>query len=87
MHLSLYVSPGGKVAHDALLLDYSEGCNTAMESAMKLVNIIKAEMEQNEEEVCSIKTMSNAFTLYGRSRPSDTRQLQEVSAARNMGSK
>ncbi len=54
---------------------------------MKLVNSIKAEMERKGEGICSKKTVSDAFTLYGRSRPAETRKLQESSAARSMGSK
>ena len=76
----------GDSAH-SMTPSLGEGANTALESAVKLVNSIKAEMERKGEVICSIKTISDAFTQYGRSRPSETRQLQESSAARSMGSK
>jgi 2-polyprenyl-6-methoxyphenol hydroxylase-like FAD-dependent oxidoreductase len=76
----------GDSAH-AMTPSLGEGCNTALDSAVKLVNSIKAEMERKGEGICSMKTISDAFTQYGRSRPSETRQLQESSAARSMGSK
>ena len=76
----------GDSAH-SMTPSLGEGCNAALESAVKLVNSIKTEMERKGEGICSKKTMTDAFTLYGRSRPAETRQVQETSAARSMGSK
>ncbi len=76
----------GDAAH-AMTPSMGEGCNTALGSAVKLVDSIKAIMEQNGEEECTVNTMSAAFIHYGCSRPAEMKQVQEASAARNMGTK
>jgi len=76
----------GDAAH-AMTPSMGEGCNTALGSAVKLVDSIKAIMEQNGEEKCTVNTMSAAFIQYGCSRPAEMKQVQEASAARNMGTK
>ena len=74
----------GDAAH-AMTPAMGEGCNTAMESAVKLVDNIKTVMEQKVEEERSLNAiMSDAFTQYGRSRPAEMTPIQEASAARNM---
>ena len=60
-----------------------EGCNTALERAVKLVDSIVAKLKEKEETFCDVDTMSEAFIQYGLSRPNDTRPIQEMSAARN----
>jgi len=76
----------GDAAH-AMTAAMGEGCNTAMGSAVKLADRVKAIMEQNGEEECSLNTMSDAFIQYGCSRPTEVKPVQEGSAARNMGPK
>jgi len=76
----------GDAAH-AMTPSMGEGCNTAMESAVKLIDSIKAVMEQKGEEECSLDAISDAFVQYGCSRPAEMKQVQEASAARSMGPK
>lgn len=56
-----------------------EGCNVALESAVKLIDAIVT----TEEEHCSVKMLSEAFVRYGSSRPEEVRPIQEMSAERN----
>jgi len=74
----------GDAAH-AMTPSMGEGCNTALESAVKLFDIIEARTKRNGEVICSVNTISDAFIEYGSSRPTETKQIQEESAARNMG--
>jgi len=60
-----------------------EGCNTALESAVKLVDCVVSKMKENEETLCAVDTMSGAFVQYGVSRPKETQLIQEMSAARS----
>lgn len=76
----------GDAAH-SMTPALGEGCNTALGSAVKLIDSIKAVMEQKGEEECSLNAMSDAFIQYGCSRPAEMKQVQEASAARNMGPK
>ncbi len=76
----------GDAAH-AMTPSLGEGCNTALTSAVILIDSIKAVMEQKGEEECSLDAMSDAFIQYGCSRPAEMKQVQEASAARNMGPK
>ena len=72
----------GDSAH-AMTPSMGEGCNTALESAVKLVDCITTKMEQSREAGCSVEAMSDAFIQYGCSRPADTKPIQEASSARN----
>ncbi|KAL7438875.1 hypothetical protein ACHAXM_006728 [Skeletonema potamos] len=76
----------GDAAH-SMTPSMGEGCNTAMGSAVKLVDSIKAIMEQKGEDECTANTMTAAFIQYGCSRPAEMKQVQAESAARNMGQK
>ena len=76
----------GDAAH-AMTPAMGEGCNTAMGSAVNLVDNIKAVMEKEGEGECSLNALSDAFIQYGRSRPAEMKPVQEASAARNMGPK
>ena len=73
----------GDAAH-AMTPSMGEGCNTAMESAVKLVECVSAIMKEKGETQCSVSTLSEAFIQYGLERPADTMPVQEMSAARNV---
>lgn len=82
----------GDASH-AMTPSMGEGCNTALESAVKLVDCISSIMEQKGETAtatatstggCSIETMSEAFMQYGSSRPKEIQPIQEASASRNI---
>jgi len=83
-----YSTLGGRVtligdsAH-AMTPSIGEGCNTALESAVKLVDAIIATMKEKEEASCTTSTMSLAFMRYGSSRPNECISLQKLSAARS----
>jgi hypothetical protein len=44
-----------------------EGCNTALESAVKLVDALLSRMHEKGETSCTVNTMSEAFMQYGSS--------------------
>jgi len=73
----------GDAAH-AMSPSMGEGGNKAMESAVKLVDAVAAAMEEKEESICTVDTMSEAFRKYGVSRPKEVIPIQEQSAARNV---
>ena len=73
----------GDAAH-SMTPSMGEGCNTSLQSAVSLVDHIKAIMEEKEEQECSVSTISEAFRQYGSSRPAEVKGIQEASAARNM---
>jgi len=73
----------GDSAH-AMTPSMGEGCNTALESAVKLVDAVTSMMEEKEETSCTVNTMSEALIKYGLSRPKDMQSIQEMSAARNV---
>ena len=73
----------GDAAH-AMTPSMGEGCNTALESAVKLVDVLASIMEEKKESSCTINTVSEAFVKYGASRPKDLQPIQEMSAARNV---
>ncbi len=70
----------GDAAH-AVTPTMGEGCNTAMESGVKLVDAIITAMKDNELDVCTIDALSAAFIDYGESRPKGTIPIQEMSAS------
>lgn len=72
----------GDAAH-AMTPSMGEGGNCAMESAVKLVDAVISTMEEKEESICTVHTMSQAFIKYGLSRPKEVQPIQEMSAARN----
>jgi len=76
------VSLIGDAAH-AMTASMGEGCNTALESAVKLVDSVVATMKENKETSCTTDTMSLAFMRYGASRPKECISLQELSASRS----
>jgi len=83
-----YTTDGGRVAlvgdaAHAMTPSMGEGGNCAMESASKLVDAIIAAMDEKEESICTVDTMSQAFTTYGLSRPNEVQPIQEKSAALN----
>mmetsp|Transcript_20685 Transcript_20685/g.31383 ORF Transcript_20685/g.31383 Transcript_20685/m.31383 type:complete len:86 (-) Transcript_20685:26-283(-) len=61
-----------------------EGCNTALESAVKLVDGISSIMERKGESECSGDTLSEGFSRYGSDRPKECIPIQLASAARNV---
>ncbi len=72
----------GDAAH-AMTPSMGEGGNRAMESAVKLVDAVIAAMEEKEETVCTVDTMSEGFVKYGLSRPKEVVPVQVKSAAGN----
>lgn len=70
----------GDAAH-AVIPSMGEGCNTAMESAAKLADIIVDEMKEKETETCTKEMLSAAFLKYGSSRPKEMIPIQEMSAS------
>jgi hypothetical protein len=76
------VSLIGDAAH-AMTPSMGEGCNTALESAVKLVDSILATMKEKDETSCSTDTLSLAFLKYGLSRPKECISVQELSASRS----
>ncbi|KAL7534987.1 hypothetical protein ACHAXR_010786 [Thalassiosira sp. AJA248-18] len=75
----------GDAAH-SMTASMGEGGNTALESAVKLVDCVSSIMERKGETTsCSIDTLSEGFVEYGLARPKETMPIQEASAARNMG--
>mmetsp|Transcript_16113 Transcript_16113/g.22471 ORF Transcript_16113/g.22471 Transcript_16113/m.22471 type:complete len:360 (-) Transcript_16113:88-1167(-) len=70
----------GDAAH-AVTPSMGEGCNTAMESAVKLVDEVKMKMKENETLQCTKEILSEAFINYGKSRPTEVIPIQEQSAA------
>merc|ERR1712045_121380 len=67
----------GDAAH-AMSPSMGEG-NKAMESAVKLVDAVAAAMEEKEESICTVDTMSEAFRKYGVPRPKEVIPIQEQS--------
>jgi hypothetical protein len=59
-----------------------EGCNTALESAVKLADAISSAMKENVETSCTIDTMGKGLARYGVSRPKEAQPIQDMSAAR-----
>lgn len=76
------VSLIGDAAH-AMSPSMSGGCNTALESAVKLVDNVIATMKEKEETSFTTSTTSLAFMRYGSSRPKECISLQELSASRS----
>ena len=72
----------GDAAH-AMTPSLGEGCNTAMDSAVKLVDCVSAVMKEKGEETCSVESMSEGLKRYGVMRPKEVQPIQEMSAARN----
>jgi 2-polyprenyl-6-methoxyphenol hydroxylase-like FAD-dependent oxidoreductase len=72
----------GDAAH-AMTPSLGEGCNCALESAVKLVENVQVIMERKGESTCSIESMNEGFMLYGVSRPKEVMPIQEQSASRN----
>lgn len=73
----------GDAAH-AMTASMGEGCNTALESAEKLVGCVSSAMEKRGESSCSVETLSEGFAQYGISRPKEVIPIQVMSAARNV---
>ena len=73
----------GDAAH-AMTPSMGEGGNTALESAVKLVDAVVSTMKEKDETSCTTSTMSLAFMRYGSSRPKDCISLQKLSASRNV---
>lgn len=72
----------GDAAH-AVTPSMGEGCNTAMESAVKLIDEVLAIMKDKEDDTneCTKEIISEAFVNYGKSRPKEVIPIQEKSAA------
>jgi len=74
----------GDAAH-AMTPSMGEGCNTAMESGVKLVQcVVEVMKEKGEVEECSAESLKEAFLRYGVRRPKEVVSVQEMSAERNM---
>jgi 2-polyprenyl-6-methoxyphenol hydroxylase-like FAD-dependent oxidoreductase len=76
------VSLIGDAAH-AMTASIGEGCNTALDSAVKLVDSIVETMKEKDETSCTTNTLSLAFKRYGSSRPKECISIQELSASRS----
>ena len=77
----------GDAAH-AMTASMGEGCNTALESAVKLAEAVSTVMQEKgegktESSFCTSATLSKAFVRYGATRPKEVVPIQEMSAARN----
>lgn len=72
----------GDAAH-AMTASMGEGCNTALESAVKLVDSVSAAMTEKGESSCSVETLCEGFAKYGLARPKECVPIQEESASRN----
>lgn len=66
----------GDAAH-AVVPSTGEGCNLALESAMRLADSINPD---NSEGTLSVERLSSAFKDYGRSRPQETFPIQRIAA-------
>lgn len=73
----------GDAAH-AMTPSMGEGANTAMESAVKLVDSVSDVMKQKGESICSTSTLGEGFIQYGLARPTECIPIVEASAARNI---
>ncbi|KAL7470031.1 hypothetical protein ACHAXS_010279 [Conticribra weissflogii] len=75
----------GDAAH-AMTPSMGEGCNTAMESGVTLVQCVVEVMKERGEvgEECSEESLREAFLRYGVRRPREVVGVQEMSAERNM---
>jgi 2-polyprenyl-6-methoxyphenol hydroxylase-like FAD-dependent oxidoreductase len=73
----------GDAAH-AMTPSMGEGCNTALVSAVKLVDSISSVMGEQGESTCSVDTLSEGFVRYGSTRPTECIPVQEESQARNV---
>jgi len=76
----------GDAAH-GMTPSLGEGCNTALESAVRLVEAVVSEMINDGDENKSRATptsrhLTAAFVKYGLSRPKDVIPIQEMSASR-----
>jgi 2-polyprenyl-6-methoxyphenol hydroxylase-like FAD-dependent oxidoreductase len=72
----------GDAAH-AMTPSMGEGCNCALESAVRLVESVQLAMERKGESTCSIESLNEGFVLYGMSRPKEVVPIQEQSTSRN----
>jgi len=72
----------GDAAH-AMVPSMGEGCNTALQSAVKLADAILSEMKNDEMDSCTKEAISNAFLKYGASRHKEVAAIQTMSAARS----
>lgn len=70
----------GDAGH-AVTPSLGEGCNTGMESSVKLIDAILAQMKDQESDVCTKEILSAGFASYGKSRPAETIPIQIKSAA------
>jgi len=77
------VSLIGDAAH-AMTASTGEGCNTALESCVDLVENVISTMKEKEETSCTVDTMSLAFTRFGTSRPKECISVQELAASKSM---
>ncbi|KAL9183618.1 hypothetical protein ACHAXT_004474 [Thalassiosira profunda] len=83
-----YTSEDGRVtligdAAHAMTPSMGEGCNTALESAVRLVDSVSSAMKKRGETGCSSESLSEGFAEYGASRPKEMAQIQEASASRS----
>ena len=74
----------GDAAH-AMTPSTGEGCNTALESAVKLADCIQQQKQNDDNDVDSCgyitrEALSKAFHQYGASRPKETYPIQKASA-------
>ena len=74
------VSLIGDAAH-AMTASIGQGCNTALESAVKLVDSVVEATKERQEASCSVETLSLAFKRYGSTRPEECISVQELSAS------
>ena len=73
----------GDAAH-SMTPSLGEGCNTALESAVKLVDSVSSVMNEKGESTCSLDSLSEGFARYGSTRPKECIPVQEESQARNI---
>ena len=73
----------GDAAH-AMTPSMGEGCNVALESAVRLVDDVSAAMREGGKMTCDVDAMSEGFVRYGSSRPCECIPVQMESRARNI---
>mmetsp|Transcript_4418 Transcript_4418/g.10165 ORF Transcript_4418/g.10165 Transcript_4418/m.10165 type:complete len:433 (+) Transcript_4418:168-1466(+) len=72
----------GDAAH-AMTPSLGEGCNCALESAVRLADGVSSAMREGGGSTCSPAILSEAFRRYGASRPAEVIPVQRRSADRS----
>lgn len=84
-----YSTKDGKIAligdaPHSMTPSLGKGCNTALESAVKLVDCVSSVMNEKGESTCSVDSLSERIDRYGSTRPIECIPVQDESQARNI---